>query len=118
MALFFSHITMMFLLSFFSEPFGSFQYGFLGSVVYVFLVAFWVYFILVAFYCFITKAMNLQFFGRVITAGTIVVIGYLASRGGDIVDGDFFKKFRPLIFFTFLLSSVVIIYVDNLLERK
>jgi hypothetical protein len=47
-----------------------------------------------------------------------MVIGYIMYRGGDIIDSDFVKRFQIGSFISFLLSSIIIVITDLLLERK
>lgn len=116
LALYFSHVLILFVLSPFYKERGYVNYGLAASAIYIFIVAYWAYYVLVLLYCMVAKNLNVG--GKLIVAGSAMLVGYIGSRGGDIIDGDFIKNFQFVTFLAFLTSSIVIVFFDLILERK
>lgn len=92
-------------------------YGIIASAIYIFIVAFWAYYLLVLIYVFSTKFLKNKM-QKIIMALLLMGIGYLLSRGGDIIDGDFIKNYNWKILLGFILSSFLIVLLDNTIGRK
>jgi hypothetical protein len=117
MVVYIAHIIMLFFLSFFyEEEKGYISYGLFASAVYIFVVAFWAYYILTFTYCILTR--NLKTIAKLMVALAIMFTGYLLSRAGDIIDGDFMEKFRLDILLYFLFSAIIILAVDSRISRR
>jgi hypothetical protein len=92
-------------------------YGLLGGIIYGFVFGFWAYYILTLAYLYITKftATTLM---KLVYALVIVTIGYFIARTGDIIDGDFVRKFDFLLLLTFLLSSPLLVLLDRFFSSR
>ncbi len=119
-ALFCSHILLMYILVNFvnSESLAKSHFkGVLGAAIYILIMAFWIYYLLSLVYLMITKSRK-KIVYKFSIAVLLMVIGYIMYRGGDIIDGDFVKRFQIGPLFSFLLSSIIIVFTDLLIERK
>ncbi len=116
LSLYISHILLIMIVGNFYREQGSINYGIIGSAVYIFIVAFWAYYLLTLIYLLISHSMI--FWNKLIVALIILLIGYTASRTGDIIDGDFIERFRVVPFLLFVLSSILIVLFDNLFHDK
>jgi hypothetical protein len=92
-------------------------YGLLGGVIYGFIFGFWAYYVLTIAYLYLTKTI-LATTMKFIYALLIVIIGYFMSRTGDIIDGDFVRKFDFFLLLTFLLSSILLVVLDRLFSVR
>ncbi len=92
-------------------------YGLFGWLIYYFIFGFWAYYILTLAYLYITKSIkNISM--KLVCALIIVSIGYFMSRTGDIIDGDFVRKFDFFLLLIFLLSSVLLVALDRLFSVR
>ncbi|GEM_PF-2738981 len=115
-ALFGSHILILFVMSIFYDEPGAINYGIVGSAVYIFIVAFWAYYCLTLMYLFISRSIT-GVWNKIIISLIVMLIGYILSRVGDFIDGDFVEKFRIVPFTLFILSSILLVSFDCLYTR-
>ena len=89
----------------------------LSAAIYLFVFAFWAYYVLVLIYSFISASVKNRKY-KILTALILVLIGYFLSRWGDIVDGDFKRNFSIISFLSFLFSVFLIVGLDQLLTKE
>lgn len=82
-----------------------------GAILYIFIMAYWVYYSICLIYLILTKGIKNK--SKYLLSFLLMIIGYLMYRGGDIIDGDFIKRFQPGPLVGFLLSSIVLVLIDN-----
>ena len=110
---FFIHSLVLLLLIFFYT--GSFgYYGLAGGIMYFFMIGFWGYYSSILIYLFISDRLKTESYNYVIAFG-ICCIGYIGYRAGDIIDNDFIHNFKLLPFLLFLLTSWIIVRLDQLI---
>jgi hypothetical protein len=112
-SLYITHILATILVGFFYQEEGALNYGILGAAFYILIVAFWAYYILILVYLLISNDRSIP--NKMLVSIVIMLIGYLISRGGDIIDGDFKRKFNLIIFVGFIASAFLIVWFDQLI---
>lgn len=116
LSLFVFHVILIILISPFYQKHGTINYGIMGSAVYLFIVASWAYFLLMLFYVSLSRGKHIRM--KFLISLVIMLIGYVISRGGDIIDGDFIKNFSLIILLGFIVSAPIIVGIDKLLDKK
>jgi hypothetical protein len=86
-------------------------------VVYTLVYASWAYFLFSYIFIVATKRTK-EYRKKVLIAGLLMIISYFLFRGGDIIDGDFLRKFDILFLIGFLLTAPVMVFSDNILVSK
>jgi hypothetical protein len=59
----------------------------------------------------------MRFGGKILAATILMLVGYILSRAGDIIDGDFIKNFRGLVFAGFLVSAWLLVWIDTMVQK-
>ena len=85
------------------------------ATVYIFVFAFWAYYLLLLIYLFISASMGVR--SKLFVAMGVMLVGYLLSRGGDIIDGDFKENFSLVVVFGFLASAFLVVGFDKLIDN-
>ena len=92
----------------------SMSYGTIGSIIYVFFVAFWAYVAISFLYLLFTKNKH-SIFGRLVISFFVMIIAYLLFRLGDIIDGDFYNRFELVPLVIFLLTGPLFLIIESFL---
>ena len=105
--MFFMHLLLQWILMS-GESFGN--YGILGRVIFGLVFLIWFYW----FFCYLyyrlkKRSVINNYVLSIITAAVL----YVTFRIPDIIDGDFIKDFRFLMFVIFLSSAFVLEHLSN-----
>jgi preprotein translocase subunit SecG len=110
------HIILSFI--YYYLQFNDFGYfGLVGGIFFAIIVGYWAYYAAVLIYLYINNNSK-QIGLRLVNSIIIVSCGYIMYRFGDIIDGDFLDKFDPVLFTVFILSSILLVYLDKFIDRK
>ncbi len=100
-----------------TEPGKSGSFSFVGMMIYSFIIAFWVYYLLSFVYVMITRSMS-NHYSKLGIGLILMICGYLLYRTGDLIDGDFISRFQFSSLLIFLLSAPLLILMETLLSKK
>jgi len=83
----------------------------LGGFIYL-AMYFWVYFFIVYLYVLVSSKIKSKN-NRACIILVFTAIGYLLSRTGDIIDGDFFSNFEIVNSFIFMFIGLILFYLTE-----
>jgi hypothetical protein len=114
--LYFIHVFFLWIFANFEGGRSSYVENIFGAAIYIFIIAFWVYYLVALAYFAVGSQIESRK-GKIVLSLFLLLIGYFLSRGGDIIDGDFWTKFRISVFIAMLLSSLSLVYTDQALDK-
>lgn len=113
-----SHSIILFIVGqFIKTESASIQYGPISSLVYLFIFGYWAYVVASVAYLSLGKKYK-STLPKLILSIFLMLVGYLLSRTGDIIDGDFIHNFNLDILIFFIALSPSFILVERLLKKN
>lgn len=94
----------------------SIQYGPISSLIYLFIFSYWIYVLASITYLYASKKYK-STLSKLILSAVLMLLGYLFSRTGDIIDGDFTHNFKLGIFIFFIALSPSFVLVERIMKR-
>lgn len=88
-----------------------------GVGIYTIMYAFWAYFLFS--YIFIIATMRMKnYWSKFPIAIAIMIVSYFLFRAGDIIDGDFIRKFNLTPLVGFLLTAPIMVLFDRIFQGR
>ena len=112
------HMVIGTILSFIVPPSQAYiSYGVIGSIIYIFVFAFWAY-IAFSFLYLLLAERTKNVTTRYIISFILMIIAYVLYRTGDIIDGDFMQRFKFFPFLVFLLTGPMMVLIASIIDNK